>query len=92
MSEFAHIISNIAAYDNFYSSGKKIESVGTHRLFRNYAYRNKMEFFAVAIELFFELPDILKTELPELYRVLSNLLNQDLMVLYGERTADKLPE
>ncbi|WP_317164583.1 zinc-dependent peptidase [Pontibacter burrus] len=35
------------------------------------------EFFAVAVELFFELPQLLKQEHPEIYSSLARLLNQD---------------
>jgi len=35
------------------------------------------EFFAVAVELFFELPQLLRQEHPEIYSSLANLLNQD---------------
>jgi MtfA peptidase len=35
------------------------------------------EFFAIAVELFFELPQLLQQEHPEIYSCLSKLLNQD---------------
>ncbi|MHC2990761.1 hypothetical protein OB13_03850 [Pontibacter sp. HJ8] len=35
------------------------------------------EFFAVTVELFFEMPLLLEKEHPEIYQALSNLLNQD---------------
>lgn len=46
-------------------------------LFREYAGQNPFEFFAIAIEHFFEAPLELKTELPKLYFYISKLLNQD---------------
>lgn len=45
--------------------------------FRPYACANEHEFFSVAVENFFERPHEFKTSMPELYRVLSKLLNQD---------------
>jgi Mlc titration factor MtfA (ptsG expression regulator) len=49
--------------------------------FRSYALTNKEEFFAVAVENFFERPAAFKTALPELYSILANLLKQDPAVL-----------
>ncbi|MBI9053227.1 MAG: zinc-dependent peptidase [Bacteroidales bacterium] len=48
-----------------------------HHLFRRYAGSNIYEFFAVAIENFFELPVELQKELPTLYTYLVRLLKQD---------------
>jgi len=50
---------------------------GRSRLFRSYAGTNQPEFFAVAVEYFFELPKVFKEELPELYATLSAMLRQD---------------
>ena len=48
---------------------------------RKYALTNKEEFFAVAVENFFERPAAFKTALPELYSILAKLLKQDPTVL-----------
>jgi Mlc titration factor MtfA (ptsG expression regulator) len=45
--------------------------------FRPYACANKHEFFAVAVENFFERPLEFGSALPDLYATLSKLLNQD---------------
>ena len=45
--------------------------------FRRYALTNKEEFFAVAVENFFERPSDFKTALPQLYYILAKLLKQD---------------
>ncbi len=45
--------------------------------FREYANSNKHEFFAVAVEYFFERPDEFKTRKPEMYSLLAKILNQD---------------
>lgn len=55
---------------------KKIKSSG-HHFFRDYAGANIYEFFAVAIEYFFEVPNELKKELPLLYGYISKLLKQN---------------
>ncbi len=50
---------------------------GKSRLFREYAGTNQPEFFAVAVEYFFEMPREFKAELRELYATLSAMLRQD---------------
>ncbi len=80
-------LDNIGMFDDFYGNENKLSVVKTHHLFRNYGFRNKMEFFAVAIEQFFELPEKLKTDLPELYFILSNLLNQNPAALFSQKEA-----
>ena len=49
----------------------------TDTYFRPYACANEHEFFAVAVENFFERPNELKEAMPELYDILCKLLNQD---------------
>ncbi len=50
---------------------------GKTAFFRKYAGRDQAEFFAVAVEYFFEQPGAFKQELPELYVTLASLLKQD---------------
>lgn len=50
---------------------------GQSRLLRNYAGTNQAEFFAVAVEYFFEQPKVFRDDLPELYATLSGMLRQD---------------
>jgi Mlc titration factor MtfA (ptsG expression regulator) len=50
---------------------------GRSRLLRSYAGTNQAEFFAVAVEYFFEQPKAFKEDLPELYGTLSRMLRQD---------------
>ena len=45
---------------------------------RTYAYTNLQEFWAVSVEAFFENPSALKENMPDLYRSISEILNQDL--------------
>lgn len=53
-------------------------------LFREYAATNHEEFFAVAVENFFEKPEAFKAYSPKMYDVMCVLLNQDPLIL--ERT------
>lgn len=55
--------------------------IGGNTFFRPYAATNKREFFAVAVEYFFEQPQLFSTQFPELYQLLSKLLNQDPVAL-----------
>lgn len=50
---------------------------GKSRLLRGYAGTNQAEFFAVAVEYFFERPREFKQDLPELYGTLRAMLRQD---------------
>ncbi len=47
--------------------------------FRKYALTNKEEFFAVAVENFFERPEGFKNAAPKLYQSLASLFQQDLL-------------
>lgn len=47
---------------------------------RGYAFQNFDEFWAVSVEAFFENPQGLKENLPHLYKILCQVLNQDPMV------------
>ncbi len=56
---------------------KKIAEINTGKSdIRNYGGSSAIEFYAVAGEYFFERPKLLKRKHPELYRLLSELFNQ----------------
>lgn len=55
---------------------KAIKS-GSNNFFRTYGGKNEMEFFAVALEAFFEQSYQFRTTHPKLYESLCSLLNQD---------------
>jgi MtfA peptidase len=61
------------------------ETEGEH-FFRRYALANEEEFFAVAVENFFERPVQFKATLPDLYVTLVDLFKQDPIQLYASRT------
>lgn len=54
-------------------------------LFRSYAFTNKAEFFAVAVENFFERPKSFQQQLPELYQLLTSLFRQDPANMYRDK-------
>jgi MtfA peptidase len=57
--------------------------------FRKYAFENIEEFFAVAVENFFERTKQFHQEQPELYRILAHLFKQDPLTLYAPGTKQK---
>jgi Mlc titration factor MtfA (ptsG expression regulator) len=59
-------------------------SKGESHFFRQYAGSDEEEFFAIAVENFFERPKQFWEELPHLYQTLSLLLNQDPLLLKNE--------
>ncbi|HEX6193051.1 MAG TPA: zinc-dependent peptidase, partial [Chitinophagaceae bacterium] len=54
---------------------------------RPYAYTNLQEFWAVSVEAFFENPIGLKDNMPRLYAVIVEILNQDLQARHRINTA-----
>ncbi len=61
-------------------------------IFRTYGASNTHEFFAVAVEVYFEQPLKMYAERPELYSSLANLLNQDILeILQIKKVADSQP-
>lgn len=54
-----------------------LRKVHQKQIFRSYAATNEVEFFAVALENFFERPEHFKQELPDLYNHMVEILNQD---------------
>lgn len=89
LHEFAHaqFSDELAGYDNkeFFNSinqwhrtvSEICKKDKIHQFFRKYAFVNKMEFFAVSIEYFFEDPKTFKQQIPELYELMTKMLNQD---------------
>lgn len=61
---------------------------GDEDLLRDYAQTNEAEFFAVATEVFFEKPQRMRKELPELYELLRRFYNLDLAA--RERPPDRV--
>ncbi|MCH8554921.1 MAG: zinc-dependent peptidase [Schleiferiaceae bacterium] len=63
--------------NKFINKPEKFQRVAGHPYFRAYAQTNAMEFFAVAVEHFFETPEDFKHNLPELYMAFAKMLNID---------------
>jgi Mlc titration factor MtfA (ptsG expression regulator) len=64
-------------FDDFGRDFCKQTVAAPERFFRPYACTNVEEFFAVAVENFFERSARFKSEFPEIYSVMTRLLNQD---------------
>jgi Mlc titration factor MtfA (ptsG expression regulator) len=59
---------------------KQFKKLSTTKTFlRSYSQANTEEFFAVCVEAFFESPEKFKRELPEIFQLLTFLLNQDIL-------------
>lgn len=63
-----------------------MQSSGEEHFFRRYALTNDEEFFAVAVENFFERPVQFSAALPDLYATMVTLFKQDPIKLYAPRT------
>lgn len=60
-----------------------------NHFFRRYAFDNLEEFFAVAVENFFERPKLFLQEQPELYAILAKLFKQDPVTYHAPRAKQK---
>lgn len=67
---------------------KRIQRGKSH--LRPYGAANKVEFFAVASEFFFERPDELKLQYPKLYALLKKIFRQDLSRQFSTSSLRKL--
>ncbi len=72
-------------------AANEMQSLAAHsqHFFRKYAFSNIEEFFAVAVENFFERPALFQEAQPELYLILVRLFNQDPVKLYAFRPQQK---
>lgn len=76
----------VAEFENYaYREMPKLQNDSTH-FFRQYAFENMHEFFAVAVENFFERSATFKASQPELYRILVHIFKQDPTQFYVSRT------
>ncbi len=68
------------SFHHFTSLGDKVferEKLLLVGLYSNYAMKNFQEFWAESIEIFFQSPDKLNEQYPDLYKLLCDLLSQD---------------
>jgi MtfA peptidase len=70
---------NLAKWDRLAEVEMEMKRCGGDGFFRKYACENKHEFFAVAVENFFERPQQLYDYNKEIYLTMSGLLNQDVL-------------
>ncbi|RXK62657.1 hypothetical protein ESA94_06575 [Lacibacter luteus] len=64
-------------YDRLDDEVQQSERLKSNRLFDDNALKNKNEFWATSVELFFERPVLLKLQYPKLYDAICVVLNQD---------------
>jgi MtfA peptidase len=62
---------------HYLSEPENANKVGESQFFRNYAYSNPFDFVAVVLEYFFETPAAFRNELPQLYGMVSTMINYD---------------
>ncbi len=75
-----------------FTSMQQVEGAAKN-LLGDYAATNYHEFWAVAVEIFFESPVQFRHELPELYEAMATVLNQDpLSFISGNTTIIRRPE
>ena len=75
-----------------FTSMQQVEGAAKN-LLGDYAATNYHEFWAVAVEIFFESPVQFRHELPELYEAMATVLNQDpLSFISGNTTILRRPE
>ncbi|CAM1370846.1 conserved hypothetical protein [Tenacibaculum litoreum] len=60
---------------SFMKDEANVERIKTSRYFREYALTNKLEFVAVIMEHFFETPEDLQQQFPQLYKKIQLMLN-----------------
>jgi MtfA peptidase len=71
----------LTTWDRLAEQEMKNNGCGDTGFFRSYACENKQEFFAVAVENFFERPQKLYDYNSEIYLTMAKLLNQDVLKL-----------
>ena len=69
---YSDMFDKIAQYVAVPANRDKITHSG---YFRDYAYTNQYEFMAVVFEYFFETPSEFRQRLPELYSMVSRMIN-----------------
>ena len=79
----------IAKFERYAEGEMKNLQANEQHFFRRYAFENMEEFFAVAVENFFERTQRFQEEQPELYVILANLFKQDPLKLGTSRTENK---
>lgn len=79
----------IARFEAYAEAEMEDLQANEQHFFRKYAFQNIEEFFAVAVENFFERSEKFQQAQPELYRILVSLFNQDPLTLHASHTKQK---
>ncbi len=79
----------IKKFEDYATAEMKNLHSNEQHFFRRYAFENMEEFFAVAVENFFERTRQFQQEQPELYVILANLFKQDPLKLPATRLEQK---
>ena len=87
-----YFLDKIPSFEDFYEDTEMLANVRDHHLFREYAFRNKMEFFAISCEQFFEVPEKMKDGIPKLYELICTMLNQNPLAILSPEIASRRVE
>lgn len=79
----------VAQFERYAEKEMASLNANDNHFFRKYAFENIEEFFAVAVENFFERSQQFHQEQPELYRILAHLFKQDPLLVYASRPQQK---
>jgi len=79
----------IEQFEKYATSEMANLAANEQHFFRRYAFDNMEEFFAVAVENFFERPALFQQAQPQLYLILVRLFKQDPVKLYAFRAQQK---
>ncbi len=79
----------VAQFEKYAATEMANLAANEQHFFRRYAFDNMEEFFAVAVENFFERPALFQQAQPELYLILVRLFKQDPVKLYAFRPQQK---
>ncbi|MBK5279158.1 MAG: zinc-dependent peptidase [Bacteroidia bacterium] len=75
----------IGEFEKLAKAEMKVLQADEQHFFRRYAFESMEEFFAVAVENFFERPENFFKQLPHLYNVLTEILKQDPLQITKEK-------
>ena len=78
-----NFVSTFNDFNNCSNKALEQEKQYGNDLYSDYGLTNLQEFWAESIELFFEKPTDLKINYPELFAVIEEILNQNILALYG---------
>ena len=79
----------IKRFEDYAAAEMKNLHADEQHFFRRYAFESMEEFFAVAVENFFERTRQFQLEQPDLYLILTNLFKQDPLKLFASSTKQK---